>query len=538
MTETVDYYALARKHFPYPAYNAGQEHAIVEIVKALKLGIPHVIAEVPTGVGKSAIAYTVHKMMEDMNDWHRTTIVTASKGLQDQYTSEYEDMFDLKGKANYKCVKGAESYGTSKCKSIVYGGKCNAASECPYVIRRDHWCNKAALRLTNTSFQIEAGDVLINTIKTRAKLIVIDECHELANQLIHHNVLKLSLAALPISVKMYGDAFVKKVTACVSALSSIGTDRAFRLADIDSDPFERLNASVESVMLSLKSRMENGEFSPQLTAVMEEMQGISNSLSTFTATVNGEWILVDYEKNRMLEVKPVYAKQVANRGMFRKSDQFVHLSATICGFDEYRNNLGLRKEDCFNILIDNPIPVENRRIMLTCDINVNKDVDPKELAASIDAIIAKHDNKNGVIHTVSFKLANDIVDNSRFRKRMIVSNDRKEILKLLNNHNSGAIVLSPSIETGYDFKGDMARWQILAKVPYGYMGDPFVKLNMSRDSSWYARQAILRMVQASGRIVRGMTDYGDTYIVDSNAARLLSTYASMFPDWYIDALEL
>ena len=102
----------------------------------------------------------------------------------------------------------------------------------------------------------------------------------------------------------------------------------------------------------------------------------------------------------------------------------------------------------------------------------------------------------------------------------------------------GTIVLSPSVETGYDFKGDLARWKIIAKVPYGYIGDPFVKLNMTRDPSWYARQAILRLVQASGRVTRGINDSGDTYIIDSNATRLIVDNDTIFPEWYLDAIQI
>lgn len=118
---------------------------------------------------------------------------------------------------------------------------------------------------------------------------------------------------------------------------------------------------------------------------------------------------------------------------------------------------------------------------------------------------------------------------------MFISNNREEILEALSD-KTNSIILSPSVETGYDFKGDMARWQIVAKIPYGYLGDAMVKLNADRDSNWYARKAIVRLVQASGRAVRGVDDYATTYILDSNFKRLYSQNKSMFPDWYRDAV--
>jgi Rad3-related DNA helicase len=100
------------------------------------------------------------------------------------------------------------------------------------------------------------------------------------------------------------------------------------------------------------------------------------------------------------------------------------------------------------------------------------------LATFVDKIIDRHGTDNGVIHTVSFQLAKDIRDNSKHKKRMVISNDRDEIISLLKKKNM--ILLSPSVESGYDFKGDLARWQILPKVPYEYLGNPRIKLLMNR----------------------------------------------------------
>jgi Rad3-related DNA helicase len=119
---------------------------------------------------------------------------------------------------------------------------------------------------------------------------------------------------------------------------------------------------------------------------------------------------------------------------------------------------------------------------------------------------------------------------------MVVSNNRKEILSELNKHNSGKIILSPSVETGYDFKGDMCRWQIIAKIPYAYMGDPFISLNMKRSPRWYSREAILRLVQACGRAVRGVDDSAVTYVIDENVKRLIRENHDIFPDWFLDSV--
>lgn len=69
-----------------------------------------------------------------------------------------------------------------------------------------------------------------------------------------------------------------------------------------------------------------------------------------------------------------------------------------------------------------------------------------------------------------------------------------------------------------------------------FSGDPYVKLNMDRHPEWYARKAILRLVQAAGRSVRGVNDFASTYIVDSNFDMLMRRNKDLFPEWFLDSL--
>ena len=93
-------------------------------------------------------------------------------------------------------------------------------------------------------------------------------------------------------------------------------------------------------------------------------------------------------------------------------------------------------------------------------------------------------------------------------------------------------------QSRYDFKNDMCRFQIIAKVPFHYIGDKWVALNMGRDPEWYARKAIVRLVQASGRAVRGVNDYASTYIIDANFERLFKYNKHLFPKWYLDSVSI
>lgn len=526
------------KHFPYPSFNPGQYEAIEQSVRALLSGVKHVIVESPTGTGKTAIAYTISKVLGDLKPRHRTTLITGTKGLQDQYTNEFPELYDLKGKTNYPCPKDSGPYGSTKCRHAVASGKCFKHQVCPYWQRRNHWCKSAPIRLTNASFQIEACPQLVMLDENRANLIIIDEAHELPNHLITHNTLKLVANDFFYSKRVFGESFVGHVIDVIDSYMNLSVGQAFKPSPTQKKDMGSLKELVDKSLEDLDEWFKNpqkGQSKTNLGGAIEELQQIADKLDIFVSRVDGEWILTEYERNQKIELKPIYAFQVAQHGMFRKAEQFVHLSATICGMGLYRESLGI-KESFVEITIDNPIPKEARPVRLLSNVQVSGNFDRKRVADTIDKIIELHGKQNGVVHTVSFKLAEEIQKNSKYKKRMVISSDRKEILALLKTPNSGTVILSPSISTGYDFKGDMARWGVIAKIPYNFLGDPFVKLNMDRNGRWYAREAILKFVQSCGRIVRGVDDYGVNYVIDSNVNRLIRDNHDIFPEWFLESI--
>lgn len=89
---------------------------------------------------------------------------------------------------------------------------------------------------------------------------------------------------------------------------------------------------------------------------------------------------------------------------------------------------------------------------------------------------------------------------------------------------------------GYDFKDDQARWQIIAKIPYPYLGDRQVEAKKNMDPAWYDLQTIMSIVQASGRVCRSKEDHGVTYVLDSDFKSLWDKRKEMFPPWFRKAV--
>lgn len=495
--------------------------------------------ELPTGIGKSAIATTVHRVMRAIKggreNW-KTAIVTATKGLQEQYLRDDKEILSLKGRQNYPCSKNAGHYGSAKCKQTCNSGGCVPAVSCDYFKTREMWRIHADLRLTNTSFQIKAPVGLIGDDKSRASLTVIDECHEIDEQLVKHAALTIDMTELTSIEKVAGKNFTGWFAAFINGFSEYDVGYYFVPdTDVQKSAKELIDAINSKTDELEKKAKESSHGHGSIVAVADDLKGWATALHSF-AFSGGEWIIEEYAYAQKLVLTPVYAHQVVNAGLYDKCDQFIHMSATICGFDEYMKTMGIDRKEAAIIDAANPIPVEQRPVYAINAIKVSGQFDRDKLASFVDKIIERHGDDNGVIHTVSFQLAKDIRENSKFKRRMVISNDREEILRLLKK--KGSILLSPSVEAGYDFRGDMARWQILAKIPFEYLGNPRIKLLMDRSNKWYARQAVLRLVQASGRAVRGVDDYATTYIIDSNFAQLWNGNQELFPSWYKEAVTL
>lgn len=535
-----DIKALSREHFPYDIPNPGQMESIIEIVEKFRSGIAHVICQIPTGCGKSAIATTVHRVLKAIDRSHRTCIVTASKSLQDQYVREDTEIYNLMGKANYGCVHRQDTiYNSSPCKTIVKSNGCSPKKECPYVKRRTLWCDVAPLRLTNTSFMIESSDSLVMQEENRVNLIVIDECHEIDEFLIEHSKIKFDLKDFESLAPIGFESTVGKIRNYIDSFSTMQIGTAFRPSPSQVDLMKSLNDHITSIIKTLEENLErdNCDFKETKSTALDALNQIQSKTSGFGNTIDEEWILNDYKKSSITELKPVYSEQVANHGILRKADRFLHMSATICGFDGYRKSLGIK--DSYHIInIANPIPVESRELYVLPRHKVSGGFsDWRSLTNTVDELIDHHKGQNGIIHTVSFSNAKEIIERSKFKKKMIATGDRFEIAEHLGKLNSGNIVLSPSLEKGFDGKDDICRFQILVKVMYGYLGDPLIKLNSARHPDYYARKAILRLVQACGRGVRGVDDFATNYIIDSNFIRLYNQNKEIFPDWFRDSVN-
>lgn len=187
----------------------------------------------------------------------------------------------------------------------------------------------------------------------------------------------------------------------------------------------------------------------------------------------------------------------------------------------------------------------NRPIIATLMGSMSRVNQPQSMPVFLRAlakIFDHHPGTKGIIHCHSYALGKAVFDHFQgtdhsFRLRFPrKADEREKVYKEHRETKTPSIILSPSFTEGFDFSGDAARWQVIAKVPYPYLGDKQVAAKKEQDAEWYAMRTVSTIIQASGRIVRSETDTGTTYITDSDFKPLWEKWGYLFPTWWSEAL--
>ena len=101
------------------------------------------------------------------------------------------------------------------------------------------------------------------------------------------------------------------------------------------------------------------------------------------------------------------------------------------------------------------------------------------------------------------------------------------------------IFMSVSMAEGISLDDEKARWQVVAKASYPYLGDERVSYRVREmgDWEWYSGRAAIDLQQAVGRGMRSKDDYCVTYLLDSSFRKLLNKNEHLFEPWFLDSID-
>jgi ATP-dependent DNA helicase DinG len=557
---------LARS-FPYSTMRPYQRDVLEKIESALASGKKFIILEAPVGFGKSAVAAALCRHLKS------AYILTSTKQLQEQYSTDFGFNMVM-GKSNFTCYVPTSSGHSVACSR----GRCQAdwsLSDCPHYLSFDQYedhlkglCDKESK--CERQFRTAASGKLCTYYKQKwdsfrekvtvgnyafffselrytedvreRKLLVCDEAHDLEKQLVGSASFTLKASTIrqypPSDGKEFATAYEEGMdNHAEDWLSALGTAREslhsfFDAHDGDLTMQDRLIAcrglleSLEGFIDALKASPENWIVSGVRTTTAIDAYG-------------GGSALVDEVVFQPLEVA-AYTSQ-----LFDSAEIVLLMSATVFSEELICRSLGIPQDKAqFVKVSESTFPVENRRIHAMDIAQLNRasmEASLESIAKAVDAVMDRHANERGVVHTTNYSQVNYIMEHvsEHNRKRLVTTQGSMARSELLHTHGAtdASVLISPSLYQGVDLKDELSRFQVIVKVPFSDLSDKRTQVKMQRERGWYDWQCALRLVQTYGRSVRSETDSAVTYVLDSNFTSFVNSHRELFPAYFLEALS-
>ena len=203
---------------------------------------------------------------------------------------------------------------------------------------------------------------------------------------------------------------------------------------------------------------------------------------------------------------------------------------------------GLDEAGCARFTSASPFPLEQRPIVYRPVGALSQAtlarLEPA-LFAEVAAILAAHPRRQGadprrlVRRRPPARRATSRSRAPRESRRLSGSTPADGKARALEHHRASplpTVLVSPSLREGVDLPDDFLRFQVVTKLPYPDLGDPWTAARQARDPRWYALETAKALVQAYGRSCRHADDHGVTYMLDGQFARFVQRYRVLLPD--------
>lgn len=495
-----------------------------------------VVLRAPTGSGKSAVCASVSNYFSSRG--MGSYLLCSRKYLQSQYMGDFESTYDnFWGKANYRCPLIAASCAGCPADTAIdpagymrflrkncttRGPNSKLGNKCPYIIARDKASASSASLLNFEAFMANSPTGHFS----KREIMLIDEAHNISDR-----------AASFFEVKVPTWC---KVPDSLSKLTYAKDDCRSRLTHKSKEVLDLLE-KLQSKHDSLKNE--------GYPVPME----ISSSIQ-YLSLPGVDWV---YDVPRKTLV-PVRVKELLDRFLFDYAEKVVLLSATLS--PNLCKELGINSKNSTYLDVESDFPLDNNDIRIVPSIGkISANTLPARIYSMAKAIIiARYNNlyTRGVVHTVSYKLVEELKSEMDRVLReegesttaspledlgFIFHTRDKNLDTLLEEYKStpGSVLVTPSLSEGFDGRGDLLEWQVLAKCPFPHLGEPRVKSLMATDFGkvLYRERAISTLLQTIGRGLRSKEDKCITYILDKNIVDTLGKCSRKNSEHYTSTSE-
>jgi Rad3-related DNA helicase len=500
-----------------PVYTSFRDAQTEAIEFCLESDKRFVALGLPTGSGKTLTAAALAKLLGG-----RTVVLTSTLGLQDQYVAHLGPcgLVDVRGRANYPCWEG----GNCEEGSLA---DCGDKEGCPYISQTRLW-NASEFGSTSYAWWLAAG--------SRGKgsalpdTLICDEAG-LASEWLSKSVdfkfttkelneMKVQPRQLP------GESFDEwsglAATLTRNAEMNFQQTRAALSNEHRPGPREKLKREIK-----------------RLDEIRDRVQRLAG-MDTDNFVITKEEAFRSHD-GHLWKFECVWPGRYRER-LFRGVERVILMSASLR--PKTLSLLGISKAECDFREWPRQFPAINGPVIWVPTTRVNHRMsaeDEQTWLERIDEIIDARSDRKGLIHSVSYARARQIVERSRHRNKMVWNDNQNAdspkaaaVFELFKQRpaSSGSVLVSPSFSTGWDFKGDLAEYQIIVKLPQPDTRSKVMQARIERDRGYPDYLCAQELVQACGRVVRGENDRGETIIIDDTWSYFRTKADDSIPRWY------
>lgn len=492
------------------------------------------LIEAPPGLGKSHVAMTLARWSGD------AYLLTSQKLLQDQYEREFgADLALVKGRDNYPCERLPGAFvPTSRglCRRSR-GPVCG----CPYVRAKQAALN-APVFCTNTAYFATLRHWHAEQLRRR-RLLIVDEAHNLEGQLVG-----------VFTVRFTHEEMCDWFDGPLPRLPGADDYRALLAGHVER--LEGRRASIDRRLEALRPPELPAELVLEMPPTREELDlleqrdqldGALARVAFFLESEDREWI-TRYPEHAGAELAlvPLTVGSMARELMGESAEVTVLSSAYLGHRAVLAECFGLEEADVRVFATGSPFALEQRPIVYrpvgALSHATQARLEPA-LFAEVATILAAHSDDKGLVHVPSYAAGRRLVHDLQARapresRRLLwidAPGDKSGALQLHRASAMPTVLVSPSLREGIDLPDNQLRFQVLTKLPYPDLGDPWTAARCQRDGRWYAVETAKALLQAYGRSCRHAGDHGVTYVLDGQFARFLQRYRVLLPDWFLDA---
>jgi Rad3-related DNA helicase len=484
----------------FKSWFPGQEKIIQEVQEAEQRFIGQVV---PTGGGKTA-CYLAAALLNQK----RTLILTATKGLQDQLEADFAGVVCIvKGRSAYQCRLAPYSCQYGPC---LWGYVCKFKDDgCPYYDAVEK-ARESQIVVTNYSFWFANSPEKIGDFS----LLVCDEAHAIDEILLDSQSIGLHqqecsrFAAWPD--KEQPPAYYFEWAAMLRKLVDEEIAYCRKEGKVEGkDAIELINMQQKLSKLNTAKRRDwTVEFFPEKKRISFDMV----------------WPVGNTVENTLLRGIPnvLMTSATVNRKVFEvlgiRPDSYI-LTDYPSYFSAYRRPITYLP----TVAMDRKITNEGMNFWLS----------------TIDNIIRPRLKFKGIVHTVSYDRALRVQACSEFAGEMLLHDSRtlQGTVARFKQMDAPAMLVSPSIVTGYDFPGDECRWQIIGKLPFPDTRSKVAQARERIDPDYFLHKTMQAIIQACGRSTRNTRDWSECFIIDRHWSWFRRKYQRFIPQWFAEAMR-